>query len=380
MCQYLPTSNRTHLFPPLLLLLASLVCFSSLLLTRENRVWPFWTTTTPPPTHCHRALIIWRVFVCLCRPTTGLATLCVYVNECASVRIRDPPLIIFKPHHECMSVNEGLLISHPDSKVLSSFSLVSPPRSPSLFVRVCSQVFTFTAKFRNQTSSQKKMQQISTVIQIFGVKISSTWRWFPHQVPFYHCGERGRNKMMYIRGHRSNFQCWGKIENIIEIWHLFVSYLHLRMVTSSSSLHRDRVCAPIDSFVIYSLFTVWCISCLPVMTGKSFLAFAIVGHALLDLTECFQTAPLYKCMCVRVCVRERERNIQRVWEIMFMCMSSRLLCFCMHQCVCLWARKCFALLEQHVFLWHSRVCASVCFPASLEPQGASYGAWGSSVV
>lgn len=54
-----------------------------------------FTTTTLPPTRCHRALIIWRVFVCLCRPTTKLATLCVYVYECASVRIQGPPLIIF---------------------------------------------------------------------------------------------------------------------------------------------------------------------------------------------------------------------------------------------------------------------------------------------
>lgn len=75
-----------------------------------------------------------RVFVCLCRPTTGLATLCVYGYECATVRIQGPPLIIFKPHHECMSVNEGLLISHPDSKTVSYFPLVSLSLFLCLFV------------------------------------------------------------------------------------------------------------------------------------------------------------------------------------------------------------------------------------------------------
>ncbi len=79
------------------------------------------------------------------------------------------------------------------------------------------------------------------------------------------------------------------------------------------------------------LCTVWCINCPSVMTGNSLLPFAIVGHALLHLTECFQTAPFYVCVCV--CVKERETY--RECEKSCWCAHSRLLCFCM----CLRARK-----------------------------------------
>lgn len=37
-------------------------------------------TTTPPPTRCHQALVLRRVFVCVCRPGAELATLCVRVH------------------------------------------------------------------------------------------------------------------------------------------------------------------------------------------------------------------------------------------------------------------------------------------------------------
>lgn len=47
----------------------------------ESRAWPFCTTTTLPPTCCHHAFC--RVFVCLCRPTTGLASPCVCAWVCA---------------------------------------------------------------------------------------------------------------------------------------------------------------------------------------------------------------------------------------------------------------------------------------------------------
>lgn len=175
-----------------------------------------------------------------------------------------------------MSVNEGLLISHADSKALSSFSLVSPPHSLSPFA--CVSVARFPPKCRE--NSQKNVRILTKENVIYAYCYVNIEGWDKQYVALTlqsgaiiplqkraHQDEvikRATFKLQMVGGEKCRKIWWKYGISDCFVYSFEEDYIPL------IAPHISDVFAPIDSLVILSIpvCTVWCINSPSVMTGN----------------------------------------------------------------------------------------------------------------